>query len=64
MKCDLCGYEFTKDEAIETCSGCPMSHCGMFRCPNCGYEYVPEPQILKFFKNKILNKRRDKDENK
>ena len=58
MKCDFCGFEFSEEEALESCSGCPIKKCGMNRCPNCGYEILPEPGLIKFLK------RRSKHENK
>ncbi len=50
MKCSLCGKVFKKNQAA--CSACPMHKgCNMIRCPNCGFEFVEESQIVNFFKN-------------
>lgn len=50
IRCSFCGHEFTEDEGIKACRGCPISNCGMIKCPNCGYEILPEPKSVKFFK--------------
>jgi len=53
MKCVLCGFEFSESEALKTCQGCPIRNCDMFRCPNCGYETLPEPKLVKFLKRRL-----------
>ncbi len=58
MKCLFCGHNFTIDEALKSCKGCPIRKCDMMKCPNCGYEILPEPKLIK------LLKRRRKNENK
>ena len=50
MKCAFCGYEFSQDEGIEECRGCPIANCNLIRCPNCGYEILPEPELVKRWK--------------
>jgi rubredoxin len=50
MKCVFCGYEFSEKEGVGACKGCPMAKCDMIKCPNCGYETLPEPKLVKFFK--------------
>lgn len=51
MKCPLCGYEFTEEQARTACSSCPLSQgCNMVCCPNCGYEIPVEPGWLKRIK--------------
>ena len=52
MKCVFCGYEFSEDEALKACKGCPIRKCDMMRCPNCGYEILPEPKLVKFLKRR------------
>ncbi len=41
--CPLCGFEFQTDDTL--CRhGCPLrSHCGLIRCPGCGYEFADRP---------------------
>lgn len=42
MRCPLCGFEFSKDEA-ECHEGCPFREgCSLYCCPNCGYRMVDE----------------------
>lgn len=55
-KCDFCGYEFTESEAQGACASCPISSCDKLRCPNCGYEYLPEPGFITFLKNRKKRK--------
>ncbi len=52
MKCALCGFEYTEEESIKACSGCPMSQnrCRLQKCPNCGYETPDEPKLIKFIR--------------
>lgn len=52
MKCALCGFEYSKEESVKACAGCPMSRgkCRLQRCPNCGYEVPLEPKLIKFFR--------------
>lgn len=41
-KCPLCGNEFGMGSAT-ACQSCPMGgSCNMIKCPNCGYEFIPE----------------------
>lgn len=42
MRCELCGTEFEKDEAL--ChAGCPLSDsCSVVCCPACGYQAIDE----------------------
>ena len=43
MKCALCGHEFDPKRAPSACPSCPMARgCRKVRCPNCGYETVPD----------------------
>jgi len=46
--CPLCGLDFTG----EAChSGCPMARaCTLIRCPRCGYEFLEEGSITKWFR--------------
>lgn len=53
MKCELCGREFRPEEAAVVCKSCPTlmsGSCNLVRCPNCGYEMVGEPRLLKTLK--------------
>jgi len=48
MKCVFCGYEYSEDQAVCSCKGCPVSKgCSLMKCPNCGYETPAEPGWLK-----------------
>ena len=42
MRCKICGYVFDENKKTETCKWCTEPHCKMVRCPNCGYETLPE----------------------
>jgi len=51
MKCPLCGYEFQEADAEASCQGCPMAGgCHMVKCPNCGYDVLKEPKLIKALK--------------
>jgi hypothetical protein len=43
--------EFTEDQGISACGSCPLSNCKLVKCPNCGYESLPEAKSLSFLKN-------------
>jgi DNA-directed RNA polymerase subunit RPC12/RpoP len=48
VKCPFCGHVFTEDDARGGCKGCPMGGaCARTKCPNCGYEVLKEPRLLK-----------------
>lgn len=57
MRCKICGYEIDENEKTEACKYCMESGCKMARCPNCGYENIPESKtdfkIVDFFKKKL-----------
>ena len=39
MKCALCGYTYSAEQAQAACQNCPFHRkCRLIRCPNCGYE--------------------------
>ena len=39
MKCALCGYAFSAEQAQGACQSCALHRkCRLIRCPNCGYE--------------------------
>lgn len=47
MRCGFCGYEFDEVEAEMACRSCPLApHCGLLRCPRCGYEMLPEARLV------------------
>lgn len=59
MKCTLCGYEFSPEEAGKGCVACAFAgNCRLLRCPNCGFEAVPDPAWIDKLRN-LLNRRRD-----
>lgn len=46
MKCPLCGAEFTREDGVAACAGCPLARrCALVRCPRCGYETVAESRL-------------------
>lgn len=52
MKCSLCGFEFSGDDAL--CSGCPVnSGCNTICCPNCGYQTVGESELISWIKKRF-----------
>ncbi len=53
MKCTFCGFEFNENEAEDACRGCPIKKCDMSKCPNCGYEILPEPKLIKFLRRRF-----------
>jgi rubredoxin len=62
MRCKICGHVFDESKKPETCKGCLGSCCNMIKCPNCGFETLPESK--REFKLLNLLKRRIKNENK
>ena len=52
MKCKICGCVFDESEKSNACHGCPVCNCNMIRCPNCGFEQLPESKteskVVKF----------------
>jgi rubredoxin len=58
MKCALCGHEFDETQAQAACAGCILAQgCKRVRCPNCGYETLPEPAWLR----KLFDRRKRDD---
>lgn len=50
MKCPLCGYAFVDGET-PLCHKCPLhKNCDLVCCPNCGYQWPQESQLLKWAK--------------
>jgi rubredoxin len=69
MRCKICGYVFDETKKTQTCEFCLESNCGMVRCPNCGYETIPESKAdspESKADSKLVNflKKRFKSENK
>lgn len=63
MKCGMCGRRFHDQEAIQTCTSCPIvSNCGLVRCPYCGYEMPPEPKLVQWLKEAVGNRRSELSE--
>jgi len=52
MKCKICGNVFDESEKSSACQGCLINNCNMIRCPNCGFEQLPESKteskVVKF----------------
>ncbi len=42
MRCKICGHVFDESEKSNACKGCLVHNCNMIRCPNCGFEQLPE----------------------
>ena len=59
-KCLFCGFEFLLEEAKSACSSCPISSCDKLRCPNCGYEYLPEPKLIRYIRTRRERKKKVK----
>lgn len=58
-RCTFCGMEFTEEQGISACGSCPLSNCNLVKCPNCGYESLPEAKSLTFIKN-LFSKNKSK----
>jgi rubredoxin len=58
IKCSFCGMEFTEEQGYSACGSCPISNCKLIKCPNCGYESIPEPASLNFLKNIFTKKQK------
>ncbi len=41
-KCPLCGNVFDEESSKSGCAGCGVKNCGLVKCTNCGYEFLPE----------------------
>ncbi|MCK9150368.1 DNA helicase PriA [Methanobacterium alcaliphilum] len=50
MICKICGYSFDESIKSKTCKGCPSHNCKMAKCPNCGYENLPDKNQINFIK--------------
>jgi hypothetical protein len=49
--------EFTEDQGYSACGSCPLSNCKLIKCPNCGFEMIPEPASLNFLR-KLFSKKK------
>lgn len=58
----MCGNEFSQDEAEQACKECPLAGCDLIRCPYCGYETVPEPGWVAWFK-RLFSRRQSANAN-
>ena len=57
IKCEFCGFTFQRCDGL-SCNSCPIN-CKMVKCPNCGYEILPESKSYRFMEDsvkKIKNK--------
>ena len=50
-KCEFCGFTFQKCDGI-SCDSCPIN-CKTVKCPNCGYEILPESKSYKFMEDNV-----------
>lgn len=57
IKCAFCGMAYTEEQGQSACGSCPLSSCKLTKCPNCGYENMPEPASLDFIR-KLFTKRK------
>ena len=63
MRCGLCGYEFDANDAQMACGACPVAgHCGLIRCPRCGYEMPPEAKLVGWLRQLSRRRRRHEAE--
>ncbi|AMK15377.1 hypothetical protein [Methanobrevibacter olleyae] len=51
IKCEFCGFRFQKCDGV-SCDSCPIN-CKTIKCPNCGYEILPESKSYNFLENKF-----------
>ena len=51
IKCEFCGFSFQKCDGI-SCDSCPIN-CKTVKCPNCGYEILPESKSYKFMEDSV-----------
>lgn len=51
IKCEFCGFTFQKCDGI-SCDSCPIN-CKTVRCPNCGYEILPESKSYKLMEDGV-----------
>ena len=51
IKCEFCGFTFQKCDGI-SCDSCPIN-CKTVKCPNCGYEILPESKSYKFMEDNV-----------
>ena len=51
IKCEFCGFTFQKCDGI-SCDSCPIN-CKTVKCPNCGYEILPESKSYKFIEENV-----------
>lgn len=51
VKCEFCGFTFQRCDGI-SCDSCPIN-CKTIRCPNCGYEILPESKSYKFIEDNV-----------
>lgn len=58
-RCAFCGIEFTQEQAISACGSCPLSNCKLVKCPNCGYEALPEAKSFTLLKNIFSKKKKN-----
>jgi len=50
--------QFKEEQGHSAFGSCPLSNCKLIKCPNCGYESIPEPASLHFFKNLFSKKKK------
>ena len=51
LECEFCGFKFQKCDGI-SCDSCPFN-CKTVKCPNCGYEILPESKSYKFIEDSV-----------
>jgi DNA-directed RNA polymerase subunit RPC12/RpoP len=51
VKCEFCGFTFQKCAGI-SCDSWPIN-CKTVKCPNCGYEILPESKSYKFMEDSV-----------
>ncbi len=62
IRCSFCGMQYSEEQGVSACSSCPVASCKMTRCPNCGFENLPEPSSLNFFRKLFTPKGKKTDQ--
>jgi hypothetical protein len=54
ITCGFCGTRFEEDRAQPACARCPLgAHCGLARCPSCGYENPRVPSWIERLRGRL-----------
>lgn len=51
MNCPFCNFNLNVIDIKKVCESCfTIKGCTMIKCPNCGYETIPDPDLLRLIK--------------